>query len=350
MLGVGYVPGKSATLVRNPNWNAATDYRPAYLNEIHDQDRRHQRGDRPRGAGRHEHRRERTAGAPRPSRKRLEKYKSQLEISPGAGVALHRRRQQGGACSRTINLRKALWAALDRKAMDKARGGELVTNVATHFIYPGVPGFEQAGGLAGPKGAQFDFNEHPEGDMAVAEKYMKLAGYPSGKYTGGETVTVVGSSCAAGQGRRRNRELDAEKPRLHDQVHAARNGDHVREVLQRAQRRDHVCPSVGWIADFADAQAVLNVTFNGNFITQHRERQLGPDQRPRTQLGDGRREIDQRHRSAGEGVGEDRRRNWSKTRPRSRSTGTSRRTSRARKSKASAISGTSASGTTTSRR
>ena len=67
--------------------------------------------------------------------------------------------------------------------MDKARGGTLVTNVMTHFIYPGVPGFEQAGGLAGPK---VDYNEHPDGDMAVAEKYMKLAGYPSGKYTGAQ--------------------------------------------------------------------------------------------------------------------------------------------------------------------
>ena len=34
VLGIGYVPGKSATLVRNPNWNAKTDFRPAYLNEI----------------------------------------------------------------------------------------------------------------------------------------------------------------------------------------------------------------------------------------------------------------------------------------------------------------------------
>ena len=32
--GIGYFPGKSATLVRNPNWNASTDFRPAYLNEI----------------------------------------------------------------------------------------------------------------------------------------------------------------------------------------------------------------------------------------------------------------------------------------------------------------------------
>jgi peptide/nickel transport system substrate-binding protein len=27
-----------------------------------------------------------------------------------------------------------------------------------------------------------------------------------------------------------------------------------------------VCPSVGWIADFADPQTVLNITFNGKYI------------------------------------------------------------------------------------
>ena len=32
--GIGYQPGKSMTLVRNPNWNASTDPRPAYLNQI----------------------------------------------------------------------------------------------------------------------------------------------------------------------------------------------------------------------------------------------------------------------------------------------------------------------------
>ena len=31
---VGRDPGKSIDIVRNPNWDAATDYRPAYLDEI----------------------------------------------------------------------------------------------------------------------------------------------------------------------------------------------------------------------------------------------------------------------------------------------------------------------------
>ena len=56
-----------------------------------------------------------------------------------------------------------------------------------------IAGFEESGGFTGPK---VDYNEHPQGDMAVAEKYMKLAGYPSGKYTGSETLQVVGDSSA----------------------------------------------------------------------------------------------------------------------------------------------------------
>ena len=31
---IGRVPGKSIDLVRNPNWDKSTDYRPAYLDEI----------------------------------------------------------------------------------------------------------------------------------------------------------------------------------------------------------------------------------------------------------------------------------------------------------------------------
>ena len=42
---IGYKPGKSIYLVRNPNWNTTTDYRPAYVDEIirHQRDRRQRR-------------------------------------------------------------------------------------------------------------------------------------------------------------------------------------------------------------------------------------------------------------------------------------------------------------------
>ncbi len=59
-----------------------------------------------------------------------------------------------------INVRKAVLAAADREAMRLARGGELVGPIATHFIPPGVPGFEEAGGL---EGAGLDFMANPAG-------------------------------------------------------------------------------------------------------------------------------------------------------------------------------------------
>src|SRR6266566_2099110 len=176
VLGIGYIPGTSATLVRNPNWNASTDFRPAYLDEI----------DVKIGGTASVLGRQALAGtnvvqnessvAQSVVKEAVEKYKSQLEISPSAGYHYVGVNNKVGPFT-NVNLRKAFWAALDRKAVLRARGGELFGNAATHFIYPGVPGFEQAGGLAGPK---FDYNEHPEGDKAVAEKYIKLAGYPSG--------------------------------------------------------------------------------------------------------------------------------------------------------------------------
>ena len=87
-----------------------------------------------------------------------------------------------------INLRKAVVAASNRSAYLLARGGQLVGTVSTHFIYPEVPGFQQAGGAAG---FGQDFVSHPTGDMTVACKYMKLAGYPNCKYTGSTGSTAA---------------------------------------------------------------------------------------------------------------------------------------------------------------
>jgi peptide/nickel transport system substrate-binding protein len=266
VLGIGYIPGKSATLVRNPNWNAKTDYRPAYLNEIDIKI-----GGTSAVIGRQvlegsDIVQNESAVAQSAVRLAAEKYKSQLQISPGAGAHYIGVNNKVGPF-KNIDLRKALWAALDKTAMDKARGGELVTTVATHFIYPTINGFEQSGGVKGPQGSQFDFNAYPEGSMKVAEKYMKLAGYPSGKYTGGETITVVGSTGNP-------QEQDAE---IVEQTLKSL-GFTVKFTLVEAstmyakycnvpKEEITVCPSVAWIADFADPQPVLNITFNGTTIS-----------------------------------------------------------------------------------
>ncbi len=261
VLGIGYIPGKSVTLVRNPNWNPKTDFRPAYLNEI----------DIKIGGTKTVIGRQVLEGSnvvenelPVQSIVKLaaESYKSQLEISPGAGSHYIAVNNKVGPFS-NIDLRKAFWAALDRTALDKARGGELVTNVATHFIYPTINGFEQAGGLAGPK---LDYNEHLEGDIAVAEKYMKLAGYPSGKYTGGKTLQVVGSSNPPEKEDAEITNQTLEKLGFTTKLTLVEQSTMYDKYCGVPKEEIDVCPSVAWIADFADPQTVLDVTFNGNDI------------------------------------------------------------------------------------
>ena len=60
--------------------------------------------------------------------------------------------------------------------------------MATHFNSPSIQGFDQDGGLAGPG---FDFYANPNGNVALAEQYMKKAGYPTGKYTGPPLLMVA---------------------------------------------------------------------------------------------------------------------------------------------------------------
>jgi peptide/nickel transport system substrate-binding protein len=299
VLDVGYFPGKSLTLVRNPNWKESTDFRPAYLNEI-----QVKIGGSNTVIGRQVLEGNNVVNnEPSASQSDLklaaESHKSQLEISPGAGSHYIAVNNAHGPF-KNINLRKALWASLNRTALDKARGGELFTNVMTHFIYPTIPGFEQAGGLTGPK---VDYNEHLEGNAAVAEKYMKLAGYPSGKYTGGQTIQVVG---AKGNPTEQDAEIVNQTLKnlgFSTKFTLLETSTMYAKFCNVPKEEIDVCPSVGWIADFADPQTVLNITFNG------KQCQLGPDERGETQRSDDRWRIGQRKVSPGERLGENRHRN-----------------------------------------
>ena len=261
VLQVGYFPGKSATLVRNPNWNASTDFRPAYLNEI-----QIKIGGTNAVIGRQVLEGTNIVENEPPAqsiiRLAAEKYKDQLEISPGAGTHYIGLNNHAGVFTNE-NLRKAVYAAMPREAMDKARGGKLVTEIGTHFIYPTISGFEQSGGAAGPK---FDFNENVQGSMAVAEKYIKAAGFPSGKYTGGKTVTIVG---AKGNPAEQDAEIVNQTLKnlgFTTKFTLVETSTMYAKYCNVPKEEIDVCPSVGWIADFADPQTVLNITFNGKFI------------------------------------------------------------------------------------
>jgi len=261
VLGEGYVPGRSLTLVRNPNWRAASDHRPAYLDEIG-----FKIGGSPTVYGR-----QTLAGRglvladpPTPAlvKKAYQEARDQIFFSPGAGTRY-------AALNTAIppfddaNVRKAVAAALDREQMRRVRGGAAIGDIASHFLYPGVQGFEEAGGL---EGTGVDFLAHPEGDSALAERYMRAAGYPDGSYTGDETIQVVGLAGVP----------DSNDAQIFDQTlkdlgfktNLKLVGSDVMygRFCGVPRASVHACPNVGWIRDFADPQTVLNLAFNGNYI------------------------------------------------------------------------------------
>jgi peptide/nickel transport system substrate-binding protein len=260
--GIGYQTGKSATLVRNPNWNPSTDYRPAYLDQININI-----GGDSTVIGQQVLKGTHSVQLDTPAQSSVklayQSYPSQITFTTGSGdhyVALD---NQAGPF-KNVNVRKAFWAALNRNAIVKARGGPLVAQPMTHFIYPGGAGFDQAGGYSGP---QVDYNKNPNGDMSVATKYMKAAGYSSGKYTGNATVQIVGAN-------------NGNDPAIIQIVNAAATSiglhTHVSEVDQSVMYAKYcgvpkqnidACPTVGWVRDFADGLAFLYVPFYGPAIT-----------------------------------------------------------------------------------
>jgi peptide/nickel transport system substrate-binding protein len=301
--GIGYQPGKSATLVRNPNWDPKTDFRPAYLNQININI-----GGDPNVIGRQTltgtHVLQNDTPAGPVVKLAYQKYYNQLVAVPGAGdfyVALDNAK---GPFS-NVNVRKALWAAMDREAMVKVAGGQTVGQVGTHFLYPGSAGYAAAGGDHGPN---VDYNNFPAGNLKVAEKYMKLAGFPSGKYTGNVTVKVVGST---------GDPADKQSAIANQAVQSLGFKTNFTTVDQPVmygkycgtpKQEIDVCPLVGWIRDWADPQTLLDPTFAGyNIVSSNNSNwgQVGfPDAPGTYKKGAPLTPIDQAMRAAEKTVGD----------------------------------------------
>ncbi|MGA8334539.1 MAG: ABC transporter substrate-binding protein [Solirubrobacteraceae bacterium] len=260
-----YKAGQSVTLVRNPNWSRSVDgVRPAYSDKIV-----WNAGADPTVAARQTLDSTNLLMADTPPaavlKSAYETKKTQLSIAPlGTYYA---------ALNTTvppfnnINLRKAVVAASNRSAYALARGGQLVATVSTHFIYPEVPGYQQAGGAAGF--AQ-DFIAHPTGDMTVACKYMKLAGYPNCKYTGqyGQygSVLIVGSNSAPGPQEMQVVQTGLSALGFKTSIKAVPQQTMYSKFCGYVKAHVNVCPTAGWIEDFPDPYAALYIPFSGDAI------------------------------------------------------------------------------------
>lgn len=260
--GAGYEAGKGFVLVRNPNWNASSDYRPAYLNQIDIK-----LAEAPTVVGEQVLKGSDAIqlDAPAPSivLQAFDSYRSQVTFTPGGAGDHYVALDNATGPLRNVNARRAIWAALDREAIVRADGGSLFAMPMTHFIYPGVAGYEQAGGSTGP---QLDYNADVNGNLGVAERYMRLAGYRSGKYSGRATIEIVGADNLTNPSVTQIVNKAFTSLGFHTRVSEIDGGTmYTRCGTPRFEVG--ACPSVGWVRDFGDPQAVLYLTFYGPAIT-----------------------------------------------------------------------------------
>jgi len=260
----GYTPAKQIQLVRNPNWDAKTDYKPAYLDSILIKEGSDATvGSRSIIDGSNQVSGDFQLPAETLKQGATGKLKDEFVVTPPTGrvryVALNTRLKPFD----NLNVRKAVIAAFDRNAMRQAFGGPVTGLIATHYIPPSIKGYDEAGGAAGP---DLDFLKNPNGDMAVAEKYMKKAGYPSGKYTGKEKLLMVSDNATQQQKAGQVAQAQLEKLGFKVTFRAVTRDTMYTNFCNVPKKEPAVCPSVGWLKDFPDPETMLDLTFNGKAI------------------------------------------------------------------------------------
>jgi peptide/nickel transport system substrate-binding protein len=260
----GYTPGRQIVLVRNPNWNPKTSWRPAYADKIVFKEgfdptvatkqilsgQGDVNGDFP---------------PPAANLKQIESNSSQkslLEFTPTPGSRFVALNTQKPPFNNKF-VRMAVAYVLDRNAMRLTRGGPIDGKIATHFISPdfGSHGFNQAGG--------FGFNPFPSannsGDVAKAEAMLKKAGFSSGKYKGPQ-VTQVADNTPPGSNTAAVVANSLQKIGFNVKTISVQHSAMYTRFCGVPKNAPNICPNVGWISDFHEPQADLDANFNGKNI------------------------------------------------------------------------------------
>lgn len=263
---IGYTPNKEIHLIRNPNWEASdADYRPAYLDEITFQ--------------------EGFADTVSASKKVLagsglvngdfttppsaiksavqDGEPGQLTLTPSGGnryIALNTQM----APFDDIDVRKAVIANANRTDLRNTRGGELTGPVATHYLPPDFPGYEEAGGA---EGSGLDYLANPEGDPELAAEYMKAAGFESGKCEGPDCeIVMVGDDSPPGSDTAEVAKSQLEELGFTVNFQKVTHDIMYTKFCSTPSNAPQVCPNVGWLKDFNDGQGMLDPTFNGDNV------------------------------------------------------------------------------------
>jgi peptide/nickel transport system substrate-binding protein len=260
----GFTSGKEINMVRNPNWDPDTDFRPAYLDAIQFQEgfsdtvsasRKILDGEASINGD--------FSPPPTVLKQAAAAEEGQLTLTPSGGNRYISMNTQEPPFD-DINVRKAVIAASDREALRATRGGELVGPIATHFIGPDFPGFEEAGGL---EGSGLDFVADPKGDPELAAEYMKKAGYESGKCEGPECeITEMGEDGPPDKDTAEVAKGQLEELGFKVDFSLVNPDILYTRFCNAPDAMPDICPNVGWLKDFNDGQSMLELTFDGKNI------------------------------------------------------------------------------------
>ena len=256
-----YSAGKSLTLVRNPEWDGSTDSRPAYLDKM-----TFSIGADPNVAGQQVFASPGLMQLDTPAAPAVKKFATQkpqqITFSPlgNRWVSLNYTKPPFN----NVNVRKAAIAIMDRTAMQRVRGGAAVGDIASHFLSPGIPGFDEAGGM---KGEGQDYLANPSGDATVAAKYMKAGGFASGKAPG-TSILMIGDNSSPAKEDALIVKDSLEKLGFKVQAKLVEHSVFYSKYCQQKEQLDKidVCANFGWLPDFFDPYAMLYVNFSGKAI------------------------------------------------------------------------------------
>jgi peptide/nickel transport system substrate-binding protein len=263
----GYVAGKTIRLVRNPQYTPVDDFRPAFLDEIEFQGGNEDAAVATRRVLAGENLALGELEPPANQLQRLlESNKTELSALPAGGwrmISMDTSRPPFN----DINVRKAVIAGFNRAAARQQRGGEALGPIAQHYIPPDMAGFEESNGVQGWPD-EFDWMASEEGDRALSQEYFKKAGFASGKYEGDEELLLVGDNAEPDRSISQITEQQLNEMGFKTTLRLVTRDTMYTKFCNVSDSEVHVCPSVGWLRDFADPQTMLDPTFNGDNILE----------------------------------------------------------------------------------
>jgi peptide/nickel transport system substrate-binding protein len=249
----GYTSGKRITLVRNPNWSRKTDPRPAKLDRIvvrpgFDPSV----GTKAILAG---HARVNGDFAPPPAQLAAARQRGELRLVSLGGISYVGLNTRIAPFD-NVNVRRAVLAGFDRTASRLVRGGSLRGEFATHFLPPQTPGFAEAGG---GNGFGFDFLRDPHGNLELARRYLRQAGYAGGRYRG-PAITMIGASGGTPQRAAEVAQEQLQRLGFHVDLRLL-SVDASFSRCSSPKNDAAVCSGGSWFKDFNDPETMLRPLF-----------------------------------------------------------------------------------------